>query len=528
METNPLIVALQNPALYDHPVTSFKVIETHVSWVILTGHYAYKIKKPVDFEFLNYATLDKRYYYCQEELRLNRQWAPELYQAVVPIYGTLEQPQFTESDTVIEYAVKMREFPQSALFSALLAQDKLTPALIDELAKNIAQFHRMAKPAPADQVLGTPEHVHAPVVQNFMQIKPLLTEAMDLQQLAKLSAWAEQQYQQLKTIFAQRKAQAYVRECHGDIYLNNIILWQGQPLIFDCIEFNDDFRWTDVMADIGFLSMDLEDNQQPALAHQLINTYLAYSGDYFGLRVLPYYQAYRAVVRAKVALFRLLSPDLTESERQAIKMNYRSYMALAERYTKPMPQALMITHGLSGSGKSTLAKEVMHRLGAIHISSDIERKRNAGLAFTEDSKSSINTHLYSHENTAKTYQHLAQLATLILQAGYPVIIDATCLKRYQRVLFTDLANNFSLPWVILSCQASTIFLQQIITQRAALKQDPSEATIAILAMQQASHEPLTGEELQATVTIVTEQPVDINAIIASIKQRLTLGEKLNS
>lgn len=520
MSNNSLITALQNPALYDHPVTGFQVIETHVSWVILTGSYAYKIKKPVDFEFLNYSTLDKRRYYCHEELRLNRFWAPEIYCGVVPIYGTSENPQFSAQGEIIEYAVKMKEFPQSVLFSALLARNGLTLELMDELAKNIAIFHQQVKIAPVDSELGSPAHVHAPVLQNFEQILPLLTEPHDIDQANNISAWFAAQYQQLESVFQQRKAQGYVRECHGDIYLNNIILWEGKPTIFDCIEFNDDFRWTDVMADIGFLAMDLEDNQQPALAHQVINTYLKYSGDYAGLKVLPYYLAHRAVVRAKVALFRLFSLNLTEQEIAEIKTSYRSYMALAERYTKPATKALMITHGFSGSGKSTLAKAVMHEFGAIHISSDIERKRSAGLDFTADSKSAINSDLYSFANTQKNYQHLANLAELILAAGFPVIVDATCLKRYQRKLFAEVAQRFNIPLVILSCQADERFLTAAIAQRKLLNHDPSEATPGILAMQIQSEEPLINDELQHLVTIDTDKPVDLKRVYGLISRKI--------
>lgn len=517
MNSNPLIDSLQDPALYDHPVTRFQLIETHVSWVILTGHYAYKIKKPVDFEFLDYSSLDKRHYYCQEELRLNKQWAPEIYCGVLAIYGTAAQPNLIGEGEVIEYAVKMREFPQSTLFSRLLVDQGLSFPLMDELAKRIATFHRRAKQALAENEFGTPGHVHAPVIQNFDQIRPLLSEVEDLLQLDNISRWAEQQYQRLHGVFAQRKAQGFIRECHGDIYLNNIILWEGRPVIFDCIEFNDDFRWTDVMADIGFLAMDLEDNQQPEFAHQLINTYLKQSGDYFGLTVLPYYQAYRAVVRAKVALFQLFSPGLTEQQKVGIKTSYRSYMALAERYTQPSQKALLLCHGFSGSGKSTLAQEVMHHFGAIHISSDIERKRNAGLAFTADSKSGINQNLYSPENTEKTYRHLVQLAELILQAGYPVVIDATCLQAYQRDLFAAVAQRLAIPFTILSCQAPPAFLQQAIIQRAALQQDASEADLTILEMQRDSYEALSEAEQACTIIINTDQLVDIDGIIHDIK-----------
>lgn len=509
MSHNPLITTLQNSSLYDHPIKAFQVIETHISWVILTGDYAYKLKKPVDFEFLNYSTLEKRFHYCQEEVRLNKHLAPEIYCGVVPIYGSVDKPSFTANGAIIDYAVKMREFSQDSLFSQLLTRNELTTVLIDELAKIIADFHIRAQQALAENEFGSPAHVHAPVVQNFDQIRPMLTDTQDLQQLDRLATWAQQQYQQLERVFAQRKAQGFVRECHGDIYLNNIILWQGRPVIFDCIEFNEDFRWTDVMADIGFLAMDLEDNQQPALAHQLINNYLKYSGDYAGLSVLSYYQAYRAVVRAKVALFRLMQPGLAAQELTAIRNTYRSYMALAERYSKPQATSLMITHGFSGSGKSTLAKEVMLTRNAIHITADIERKRQAGLTSDAQTNSGLNADLYSFEQTAKNYQRLAELAAVILNAGYPVIVDATFLKLQQRNLFQDLAQRLAVPFAILSCQGTADFLQQSVLRR---KQAISEADLNVLAMQQETHELLTEQEQAKVLEIMSHRPLAKNEL----------------
>lgn len=522
IENNPLIAALQNPALYDHPIKAFQLIETHVSWVILTGHYAYKIKKPVDFDFLNYSSLERRRHFCHEELRLNKQLAPEIYCDVVAIYGTAEQPQFTPGKDVIEYAVKMREFPQNSLFSALLMRNELTPPLIDELAKIIVGFHSRARIAGTENDLGTPQHVHAPVVQNFEQIRPLLTQAKDLQQLDILAAWANEQFKQLAPIFAERKRQGFIRECHGDIYLNNIIFWEGRPVIFDCIEFNEEFRWIDTMADLAFLAMDLEDNHQARLAHQLINTYMKYSGDYFGLKVLPYYQAYRAVVRAKIALFRLFTPDLAEQQKTDIFNTYRSYMNLAERYTMPLQKALMITHGCSGSGKSTLAKEVMLRFGAIYIASDVERKRSIGLDLSANTNTAVNAGYYGPEHTQRIYHHLASLAALIIEAGYPVIVDAACLKQVQRKLFQDIANERNIPFAILSCHASRDFLRNSIEQRAVLKNDLSEARVDVLEMQLESQEPLTQKELSRAVVLQTDQTIDIDNTLYTIKKLLHL------
>lgn len=501
MSTEQLIQNLQNATIFDHPVKKFKVLETHISYVILTGEFAYKIKKPVDFEFLNYSTLEKRKFYCEEEMRLNTLSAPELYVGLVKITGSVAQPQINGSGPVIEYALKMREFTQDSLFTELLAQQKITPFLIDKLAQLIAEFHLRTTIAAADSVFGTPEHVQAPVIQNFDQILPLLTEETDVQQLAVLRQWAEQQYVTHYKLLQQRKAQGFIRDCHGDLHLGNIILYQGAPLLFDRIEFNEDFRWTDVIADIGFLVMDLQEHQQPVLAQRLINTYLIHTGDYAGLALLPFYVAYRAVVRAKITLFGLFQPDLKAAEKAAIFAKYRKFMAIAEYYTHPTKPALIITHGLARSGKSTLVRLVVEQLGAIQIDSDIERKRLFGLPLTAKTYSDVNSGIYNFDATQKTYMHLATVVSIIIQAGYTAIVDASFIKAAYRDLFSELAQKLEVPFVILNCQIAYSKLKERITTGVRADSDPSEAYLAVLEMQQTSQETLRDEERYYSIDI---------------------------
>jgi aminoglycoside phosphotransferase family enzyme/predicted kinase len=475
-----LIQALQNPTLYDHPIENFRVLETHGAWILLTGLFAYKIKKPVDFEFLDYSTLEKRKFCCEEEIRLNQTLASELYEKIIPITGTPEQPELDGSGTVIEYAIKMKEFPQKNLFSHLLKNHQLIPTLMDELAVIIADFHGKIPHATSEIIFGDPEHVYAPVQQNFDQIRPLITEHTQLDRLEK---WASETYQILKPIFKQRKKSGYIRECHGDLYLNNIILWNDHPLIFDCIEFNESFRWTDTMADLGFLTMDLEDNQRSDYAHRVINQYLETSGDYDGLSVLRFYESYRAVVRAKIALF--------QSNHEA----YIHYINLAEHYTNPTKPQLIITYGLSGSGKSTRARQVVEELGAIQIRSDIERKRLLGLNADSQTDSAVNKGIYTEEITDKTYQHLLQLARAILQSGYSVVVDATFLKNKHRVLFLNLATELNIPFKIEACSLPVELAKKRIAERKINPRNPSEAYPDVIVMQEATQEPLTEEEL---------------------------------
>ncbi len=515
-----LIKNLQKPELYNHPVKYFKLFESHISWVILTGGLVYKIKKPVDFEFLNYSTLEKREFYCHEEIRLNKLLSPEIYVDVVTINGSVENPTINGKGKIIDYAVRMHEFPQDQIFGHLLAEKKLTPELIDRLAKLIAEFHKKTLVAPAATAFGSPTNVHAPVVQNFDQIFTFLTDEKELAVIAGLRKWADEQFHTHHELLQYRKNKGFIRDCHGDLHLGNIIYFNyNKPLLFDRIEFNDEFRWTDVVADIAFLAMDLDDHKQSALSHRLINDYFNATGDYEGLALLPYYLSYRAVVRAKVALFSLSPTNLTEAQCAAIWQHHRDLIRLAQQYMVKKPPALLITHGVTGSAKSSVARLIVEKLAAIQINSDIERKRLFTLPPNAQTNSELNSGIYHPDTTAKTYNRLADIAKIIINAGYPVIIDATFLKQEQREKFYQLAKFLQVPFAILHCQAPRAQVEQWINARKAEKDDPSEAGVEVLTMQEKAIEPLTDHEKKLSINIDTTK-IDETVLLEHINRIL--------
>ena len=350
-----LIKALQNPELYDHPVKDFRVIETHISQVLLTGDFAYKIKKPMDFGFLDFSTLERRKRFCEEELRLNSRLAAELYLEVVPITGTPEQPRLGGDGTPFEYAIRMRQFDQSQLFDVRQERDDLPAELLTNLARQVADFHKSLPPVADEKPLGTPEAVYAAMQENFDQIRPMLDDAGLLAQLDNLEDWTRTTFERCRDLIAHRRENGLVRECHGDLHLANTTVFNDQVTVFDCIEFNEPFRWIDVMNDLAFLLMDLESRQEPALANRVLNTYLEYRGDFEGLALLPLYKAYRAMVRAKIALFTLGNPNLSEAEKTDLMQRYRSYAQLAEDYGAIPNHYLLATTGLSASGKTCVS-----------------------------------------------------------------------------------------------------------------------------------------------------------------------------
>jgi uncharacterized protein len=513
-----LISALQNPALYPHPVAGFQLIETHISWVLLTGEYAYKIKKPMNFGFLDFTGLDQRGHFCNEELRLNQRLTEGLYLEVLPITGSVEAPQIGGEGPAIEYALKMRQFPQDQMLSTLQANGELNAGHIDQMARQIAEFHLQAPKVSVEHPLGTPDAVMAPVEQNFEQIRPFLTDKADLQQLDNLQAWAQDSFKRLHGLLEARKANGFIRECHGDIHLGNATLIDGKVVIFDCIEFNEPFRLTDVYADVGFLAMDLEDRGLKCLSRRFISQYLELTGDYQGLELLNFYKAYRALVRAKVALFSL-APDADGVQRATTLRTYRNYANLAESYSAIPSRLLAITEGVSAVGKSHVAMRLVEALGAVRVRSDVERKRLFGKQ-SADNAGQLEAGIYDKEASTATYQRLHELAATILHAGFPVVIDATYLKQGQRKAAAQVASETGVPFLILDCQAPDAVIASWLAQRQAEAIDPSDATLEVIQAQQASREPLDAEELAQSTRVDTQDANNMNKVIEQIRQRL--------
>jgi len=480
------------------------VLETHISYVLLTGEYAYKIKKQVAFGFLDFSTLAARRSFCEQELRLNRRLAPALYLDVVPITGSADAPRLGGEGTALEYAVKMREFPQSELAATLLARGELRPADIDALAIRVAGFHAAIDVADAAGAFGTPDGVLGLALRNVEEIAPLIAADSERRQLDRLREWTEGEHRRLGASFEQRRARGFVRECHGDLHLGNIARIDGELVIFDCIEFNEEMRWIDVMSEIAFTVMDLEDRGRADFAHRFLNAYLEHTGDYAGLAVLPFYLAYRALVRAKVALLRAAQAGAGAG---TARVEARAYLHLASKYAKPPRPALIVTYGLSGSGKTTLSEALLERIGAVRLRSDVERKRMHGLAPLERAGATIGGGLYSPAATDSTYERLRSLAREIVDAGRTAIVDAAFLRRSQREPFRALAAELGVPFVILVFEASEATLRQRVAVRDARGDDASDADLAVLGHQLAAREPLAAEERACAVVYDAEAPL---------------------
>lgn len=502
-----LLAALSRPAVFGPGCTRAERLETHISFVLLTGQHAYKIKKAVDLGFLDFTTLAARRHFCEEELRLNRRLAPALYLDVVPITGSVDAPVLGGDGPAVEYAVRMREFPQNTLASHIVARGELSPVDIDALAGKVAAFHGASGVAARNGAFGAPDEILRIARQNFGQLQPHLATAAGRDELEALRAWTEREHAARHSAFLRRREQGFIRECHGDLHLNNIARIDGELTIFDCIEFNESMRWIDLMSEVAFTVMDLHYRGRVDLARRFLNTYLEWTGDYAGLTVLRFYLVYRALVRAKIARLRAAQLEAGAAKR-ALLTEYRAHVTLARSYAQSSHPALVVTHGLAGCGKTTLSQALLEAIGAVRVRSDVERKRMHGVGPLERGRNGIDRGLYAAGVTEATYRELGALARKIVGAGLVAIVDATCLKRWQRDQFRDLAAELGVAFVIVDFSASDTTLRRRIAERAAKSSDASDADLAVLDQQLRSSEPLTPEEQAFVVPYDAEGPLE--------------------
>ena len=479
--------------------------ETHISWILLSGQLAYKLKKPVHLPFADFSTLALRKHFCEEEVRLNRRLAPLQYLGVVPICGTVNAPRIGGGGEPIDYAVCMQRFAPGALLSEKLVAGDLRPEYLDRLANRIAIFHRQAPVAlPVSSTRGIER-----VVQPVLEVLKQLQADCDTSSIVAVRAWVDQQVVTLREAWLQRRRSGAVRECHGDLHLANTVLIGDEVTAFDCIEFSPDLRWIDVISDVAFFTMDLNAHGRSDLAFRFLDAYLQRTGDYAGVQVLRFYEVYRALVRALVYRVRLQSVGAASP---AVDPDY---LGCARRLVQTAGGAgrLLITHGLSGSGKSTLARRLVETAGAIRLRSDVERKRLFGLdALQRSAEQSVD--IYTREATQRTFERLRECARTALQAGYPVIVDSAFLQRAERRAFQTLAAELGVPFAILHCRASEAQLRQRLADRNAGGTDASEANATVLEYQMATQDPLDGDERAAALEVFTDEPVDVVALRA--------------
>ncbi len=516
--------ALKRPEAYPHPTGTIEVVETHISWIFLTESYAYKVKKPLNLGFLDFSTLEKRLHYCNEELRLNQRLCPEIYLSIVPVVKSATSICIDGDGEIIDYAVKMVRFDRTMELDRLLSSGKLTTMHIDILAHLIAGFHQGIAAVKPETGFGHPDNLIKPILDNFAHTEPVASNSDEVSRLEILKAWTVTEHQRLYSLFLKRQQHGCIRQCHGDMHTGNMVWWKNQIFIFDCIEFNENLSIIDVISDLAFLYMDLEHSEQPALASRLLNNYLKETGDYGAMPLLRFYAVYRAMVRAKVTAIRYVQTEDKLLGERVLEEHF-SYLRLAEHFTRKQRPLLILTMGVSGSGKTTLSSEIAQSIQGVHIRSDIERKRLAGLKALDRSDDARKTSIYSDDMGRQTYKKLLDLASLCIEEGLTVIVDATFLKVTNRKLFIELAQRLNCPCRILNFNAPREVLVERIQKRYLMGNDASDADTSVLAAQLDNQEALSKEEDAISISINTSEAVDLEAITKVLRMKTGMREE---
>jgi len=496
-----VVEAMKKPKSYPAPTEDVKHYETHISHVFIPGEFAYKVKKPIKTEFLDYSTLEKRHRACIEEVRLDRRFVDDLYVGVVPISIDDGDVAVEGSGAPVEYAVKMHRFSDDSLLSHRLQHGLVTKEDVHELAVTIACFHAGAQPCAKEIARGVPERMHSNLIQIIQKVDDNVPDSVS-STLQELRDWSNGYASTYSQAFSDRSANGFIRECHGDLHLENIIYWKGKLAPFDGIEFNDDFRWIDVINDAAFLAMDLAAQGRMDLSRIFISSYLEATGDYESLAVLRWYLAYRAMVRALVAKMKADQHSDDPDTVGAMTKDFHEHVALAHQYTMVELPTLYITHGLSGSGKSYASEKLVARDGAIRLRSDVERKR----LFATPNASNLSDQseapdIYAEASNIATYNRLLDVAHIILRQSASVVIDAAFLRRADRDRLHQMAIDEGVRFAILDCRADLDTLRERIQSRRANGKDPSDADLHVLEQQIQLQEPLTDAETALCVDV---------------------------
>ena len=499
-----LIQQMLRPEFYPHQVvTPIQLLQTHISFVLLTGDYAYKIKKAVNFGFLDYSTLEKRQHFCTEELRLNQRGAPELYLEVLPIYQKYEGNFALEpSIFLVEYVLKMRQFPQDSLFVNIFEQGRLSEKNVEDLGFELAKFHARAEVSDYIRKFGEIPSIRDPINNNYLISKKYIGGSQTQKQYKENRQYTELFFAQRGELFASRLENNKIRECHGDLHLKNIALWENRIILFDCIEFNEPFRFVDVMYDVAFATMDLEARGRKDLANAFLNTYIEQTGDWEGVQLLPFYLSRQAYVRANVTAFLMDDPAVTIIEKEQAKTTAAHYYKLAWEYTRSRQGRLILMSGLSGSGKSTVARYLARKINAVHIRSDAVRKHLGGVPLHERG----GDNLYCADMTIKTYHRLLLLGILLAEQGFTIILDAKYDRESFRGDVINLAKSKCISLQIIYCNAPIAVLRSRLQNRTG---DIADATADLLNSQLAAAEPFTELEKVYVTTVDTERDLEL-------------------
>jgi len=509
MEFSTLVTALQNPQIYPEKPAEIELVQTHISAIFIAGDHVYKIKKPVNFGFLDFTSLEKRKYYCQQEVVLNRRLAKELYLGVVEVRSHQGQISIGEGPgKVVEYAVKMKRLPQDCMMDQWLAKGAVTAKVVERIAAKIAHFHAYAATSPEISKFGNIQTIQGNLEENFSQTEKYVGRALTSDLYEEMIEATRRFMERRIPLFHKRIADGMIRDCHGDLHLQHICLGE-EILIFDCIEFNQRFRYCDVVADLAFLLMDLDYHKQPRISAELASHYLMISRDWPLYLLLDFYKSYRAYVRAKVTSFRLDDPNISSEEKSLTLQEARRYYLLSHDYAKRMNRLmLVVTGGWIGTGKSTIARAIAEALEWGWLRTDVLRKELAQVPPLEHRFEEFHQGVYSPEFSRKTYQNLFERARNHLESEKSLILDASFNKQADRQTALDLARETQADFLFIECQCSDEEIKKRLAYRAREKSEPSDGRWELLAEQKKDYDPVEGFDPDLILFLNTERPLE--------------------
>ena len=509
MEFSSLVDALQNPQIYPEKPAKIELVQTHISAIFFAGDHVYKVKKPVNFGFLDFTTLEKRKYFCQQEVDLNRRLAREVYLGAVEIRSRQDQVCIGEGPgEVIEYAVKMKRLPQDCMMDRWLARGAITPAVVEKIATKIAHFHAEAATSPEISKFGNYQTIRGNLEENFSQTEKYVGRVLTPDLYREIIGATRRFLERHLPLFQKRIADGKIRDCHGDLHLQHICLGE-EILIFDCIEFNRRFRYSDVAADIAFLLMDLDYHKNPLLSSDLASHYLRISRDWPLYLLLDFYKSYRAYVRAKVTSFRLEDPNISAQEKASSLDEARRYYRLSHTYAAGMNRPrLVITGGLIATGKSTIARSLAEALGWEWLRADVLRKELAQISPLEHRFEKFHRGIYSPDFSRKTYQALLDRAQGLLHGGKSVILDASFKKQTDRATARGLAQKAQADFLFIECSSPDEEIRRRLARRAREENGPSDGRVELLAEQKKDYDPVEGFASELYLSLDTERPLE--------------------
>ncbi len=501
---------LLKPSSYPDTTQKVEMIQTHVSYLFLTDNHVYKIKKPVDYGFLNFTTLDRRRFYCEEEVRLNRRLCPDLYLGVMQIRATENGISFQGGGEIIDYAVKMRRLPEDRMLAALLRHNAVAESDIRRIAGTIARFHNAAERNNEIDRYGDISMITQNWDENFRQVEDFVGKTLDRRDLDIISEWVHGFIAQNSELFSDRVGGGHIKDCDGDIHAENICL-EDNVCIFDCIEFNERFRYIDTAADIAFLLMDFDYHGKKSFSDILIEEYTALTGDTGLPKIIDFYKIYRAFVRGKVESFRLNDPGMNSDEKRSSEHKAERHFRLALGYIlrKNLPTSLVIFSGLMGTGKSTLTAELSFELGLDQVKSDTVRKQIAGIPATERYLADYNMGIYSADYSRETYQRLLEAAARALAKGKSIVLDASFSKREYREPFRLLAEKTGAGFFIINTTCPDIVVKDRLDSRIFDDREPSDGRWELYHRQKEEFEAIADNEGKR-IASDTSKPIQEN------------------